>query len=639
MSIKKILTILILALAISAPNAQKIHAVDVGAVLDLASVPVNDAKVRENVDALRKKEVGSDPAKQIEALQKGAKKVLGEIAKKLPKIPGFKLPGIKIGGIDIGDIAKGIGDIFGGIKKNVPSLDSITITLVRLSIDKIFDDMTDWVNSGFDGNPTFAVDLNDYLNKTGDAVLGQAISEITDGFACQPFRLEIEAAISRDFGKTNRKGNVFPNTCTLTDIKGNVQEFINGDFSQGGWPAWFKLTQIDENNPYGEYLVSVENISAKINGAKEIEVMRLNWSAGFIGTRKCKSYPLKPGVVTRDPKTGQTKISKPEYDKTKCLEWEETTPGQLLSNQVSKVFGASVDQLNIADEFDEFLGAVVNQLTNMVFSSGGLISSSGKKPITGTVDYGGGGGGTSSLGDCSVDKTNTTIGEEVNWSVDFSSSGDVVPTFTWSGNGVVAGTKTSEPTLKVIYDSAGDKSLSVVVNYSGPDTSQAFDPETQSYPTKDFTKTLSCAQIVKVSKYQPLVASCSPDKFVANKDSRKIISSTTGVIWSVYITGGSGQLDRIWLRGDEDDVATGSIYDDGMGRHVGVFLDSNSQIVKPFDRTTPVLFGADGDKKIYKFITAYETLGVKRVRAYIVDKDQTVVPITELACDNTVLVQ
>ncbi len=496
--------------------------------------------------------------------------------------------------------------------------------------------MTDWVNSGRDGNPAFAVDLNDYLNKLGDGVLGQALSEITDGFACQPFRLEIHAAISRDFGKTNRRGTYFPNTCTLTDIKGNVQEFINGDFAQGGWPAWLKLTQIDENNPYGEYLVSVGNISANINGAQNIEAMRLNWSAGFIGTRKCVLHPVKLAPVKKDA-NGMLTQGKPIEDKTQCLEWEETTPGHLLSDQVSKVFGSSVDQLNIADEFDEFLGAVVNQLTNKVFSSGGLISSSGKKPITGTVDYGGGGGGTTSLGDCSVDNATPVVGEEVTWSVDFSGSEDVIPTFTWSGDGVM-GTKTTEPTLKLSYDSAGDKKMSIEVNYTGQDTSQDFNTETQSYPVKDFTKTLSCAQIVKVSRYAPLVASCSPDKFVANKDSAGIFGPETTVSWTVYVSGGSGQVDRMWLRGPEDEPLTG-VQNDGMGRYLGLFVNSNNNTVTPFDRTKPVIFGRDGDKTIYKFAKVYQTTGVKTAQAYIVDKDQTVVPIIELSCNNTVLVQ
>jgi len=626
------ITLFILVSLLQTTNrAYAISASTISAIGDaLSAVPVNDAQVRTDLHMFVQKEIGTGGSQQdaIKKTANGIGKVIKDINIKLPKIDLPNLPIPKIGGIDIGSWAKGIGSVFNSLKKAVPTpaWDTLTITLVRLATDKIFDDMTDWVNRGFDGNPAFALNLNDWLKTSGDAVLGQALNEITNGFACQPFRLEIRAAITRDFGVSNR-GRYFQNSCTLSDIEGNVNEFLGGDFKQGGWPAWFKITQIDENNPYGEYMMAVNNISVNIAGARDIELSRLNWSAGFLGTRKCVLRPQitrsvhAPGWTPQNPVITLETIEDP--DKTHCMVWKETTPGYLLAEQVSKVTGTAVDQVNLANRFDEFLGAVVNQLTNRIFSSRGFITNTGDapykpEPITGGVDYGGG-GSSGSLGDCSVDTTKAVVGDTVTWSVDFSGSDTNAPQFNWIGDGFESGTTTTDSSLAVTYATPGSaKKMSVSVTYQEPDLT-TFDSTTQTYTTTNtITKNLDCVQTVNVTKYKPIVASCSPDKqrAIVNKDI---------VVYTLTVDGGSGTLYDVTLDGDQREIIWNGVY---LGftpmRPDGTFVN--------YKNNSPVIFSKDGTKNILKFGIKYPRKQEVGVKARVLDADQTLDQLTDIDC-------
>ncbi len=500
--------------------------------------------------------------------------------------------------------------------------DGIFVAIGRQAIDILFDTMIDWINGGADGNPTFATDLEDYMRKLGDQTVGRALDEITDGFACQPFKLEIQAAIERDYGyqySQRNRDRVYQSSCTLSQIQGNVEQFINGDFNQGGWPAWFRLTQVDENNPYGSYLSAKAGIQVKIAGAKDIEITKLNWSGGFFDTRECLEYDMSEVANAASTRA--------------CKKWGPVkTPGTVIANQVNKLFGASTDQLGLADEFDELLSAVVNQLQTMVFNKDGIFKSN-RRRIAGTTSYG---PSQASSGLCSVDKEDAAIDEEVTWSATSIVSGGNVK-YEWSGSEITGPYESTEETFAIRYKTSGDKTVSIKVSYDENDYTRVPD-SSGKYPQIRKTKDISCTQVVKIHKYKPLVASCSPDKYVANKDDNGRVSPSTLVVWTAIVEGGSGAFDRVYMRGAEDEWELTE--DDGMGRHLGRFINSSGSFVVPFNRTNPVVFAKDGDKTTFKIGIVYRTLGTKTASLYVVDKDGVDVnPVVNLQCSGEVLVQ
>ena len=60
-----------------------------------------------------------------------------------------------------------------------------------------------------------------------------------------------------------------------------------------------------------------------------------------------------------------------------CIKYGPTkTPGSVIESQLSNVLGSGLRQLELADEFDEMVGALVGQMVkNVVFGAQGLFQS------------------------------------------------------------------------------------------------------------------------------------------------------------------------------------------------------------------------------------------------------------------------
>lgn len=228
------------------------------------------------------------------------------------------------------------------------SWDSLTIAIAKKFIERMVDSTVTWINSGRDGNPSFVTDPKQYFTDIADGVAGEFILGSDLNFLCSPFQANIRLSLTQQFHTPN------PFQCTLTEVVGNIDNFYN-DFSQGGWDAWFSMTQNSSNNPYGAYLEAKIELDSRIASAIGIEQEKLSWGNGFISWSDC---------IVPDPLTGE------------CLKRGPIkTPGIVLEGQLENVLGTGLRQLELADEFDELIGALLGQLLQgKIFNSSGLTS-------------------------------------------------------------------------------------------------------------------------------------------------------------------------------------------------------------------------------------------------------------------------
>lgn len=240
------------------------------------------------------------------------------------------------------------------------SLDSIAIAIAKLALEQILNATTAWVRNGFEGNPAYVTDPLQFFTKIADNVAGEFIAGSELGFLCSPFQAKIRLALARR--QTQRRQF----QCTLTQVVGNIEGFLN-NFSQGGWDAWFVMTQNDNNNPYGEFVEAQIELDARVAQALGLQKEQLRWDSGFLGWSEC---------VQNDPDTGE------------CLRRGPTkTPGKVIEGQLENVLGSGVRQLELADEFDELVAALFSQLLKqVVFGAQGLFNGS-------SSGVGGGNGG------------------------------------------------------------------------------------------------------------------------------------------------------------------------------------------------------------------------------------------------------
>ncbi|MEK7227527.1 MAG: hypothetical protein AAB641_01385 [Patescibacteria group bacterium] len=240
------------------------------------------------------------------------------------------------------------------------SWDGIAIAIAKKFIERMVDSTVKWINNGFEGNPGYVTDPKQYFSDIADGVAGDFIAGSDLNYLCSPFQTQVRLALLKSYNE------LLPFQCTLTGVVKNIEGFYD-DFSQGGWDGWFAMTQNNVNNPYGAYLEAKIELDSRLAEKLGIESQKLDWGKGFLSWQDCIEWEILPGP-TQDgqPLKGQ------------CLKRGPIkTPGSIIESQLENTLGTGLRQLELADEFDELIGALLGQLLEKsVFSAKGLFQAS-----------------------------------------------------------------------------------------------------------------------------------------------------------------------------------------------------------------------------------------------------------------------
>ncbi len=238
-------------------------------------------------------------------------------------------------------------------------MDAVFFTLGKVAVQTMTQSIINWINSGFRGSPAFITDLEGFLLDIADQTAGQFIygNEALRGL-CSPFALDVRIALDMSYRTSS---NDYQAACRLSDVASNIENFLYGSFSEGGWAGWLELTQNPSNSPIGAYFEAEAALQARIVNAQGQELKLLDWGDGFLSFKVCSDTDVRTGRETN------------------CT---ITTPGTTIANSLNKALGAPTDALITADEVNEVLGALFAQLA--------------KQAITGAFGLLGLGGGSGS---------------------------------------------------------------------------------------------------------------------------------------------------------------------------------------------------------------------------------------------------
>lgn len=216
--------------------------------------------------------------------------------------------------------------------------DCLARTIAKAIIQQITSSIVNWINSGFNGQPSFVTNYNQFFNNVGDQAAGEFIRGTGLAFLCSPFKAQIRIAIAQSYARRNSP------SCTLTGIIKNINGFMNGNFSQGGWGGLLQFTSIPTNNPFGAMMYAEAGLQSSINNAQNNARNNLS-PGGFISLQKCDP----PG--SKNCKT--------------------STPGTLIEAAMKKTaVDVPYDSLNLAKSFDEIINALITQLTTRMLYQG-----------------------------------------------------------------------------------------------------------------------------------------------------------------------------------------------------------------------------------------------------------------------------
>ncbi|MEK9209500.1 MAG: hypothetical protein AAB926_01580 [Patescibacteria group bacterium] len=240
--------------------------------------------------------------------------------------------------------------------------DSIAYTIGKVLLRQFTDSIVQWINSGFEGKPLFVTNFGAYLQEAADQASGVLMEQIfsADFLAtiCSPFRLQLPISIAF----SRKVPYDIKMRCTLNDVVGNFEgaiEDFQDDFMSGGWPAFVSMSQNFQNNPYGAYLTTLDEIEQAREEAKEKAEKEYTAGKGFIGVRTCVATTA--GGI--------------------CARYETKTPGSAIADALGNgAFGTTFRELEVADEIDEIIAASLNQLISYALGPGA-------GPNRGVADY------------------------------------------------------------------------------------------------------------------------------------------------------------------------------------------------------------------------------------------------------------
>jgi len=235
---------------------------------------------------------------------------------------------------------------FGFCSPPVPFLtwDYLGTVVARQLISSMMRETSAWIRNGFEGRPSYATDPAQFFTDLADNVAGDFLLKSDLGFLCTPFDVKIRAALNRSITR-----QVFQ--CRFTQAVANLEAFTN-NFTEGSWDDWFVLTQNDRYNQYGAIVQGQIELDNRIAQAIGVQRQQLSWDSGYLSWSECKKWEELPGP-TQDgqPLRGKCLIPGPVK-----------TPGTMIETELANQLGSGIRQLELADEFDELVSALLGAL-------------------------------------------------------------------------------------------------------------------------------------------------------------------------------------------------------------------------------------------------------------------------------------
>lgn len=240
-------------------------------------------------------------------------------------------------------------------------LDCLLWAATSILIQEVTDSVIEWAQTGFDGNPAFVDDFDGWLKGVAKEQVDLYIDELNNelgGLLCSPFRQPIIEAVIRINLPSRFERDI---QCTFDEAVENIEGFLDGDFSQGGWNGWIRLVH---DNPYSEFIRVEAELDSRIAAALNKEQTLADWGDGFMSwnTLEC-SGEFETHV---DPETGE------ETPIPDC-KTVTNTPGSVINEQINKQLGSSQRRVEVADEINEMISALMYYLVqDLLTDEGGL---------------------------------------------------------------------------------------------------------------------------------------------------------------------------------------------------------------------------------------------------------------------------
>lgn len=253
---------------------------------------------------------------------------------------GFALNTERVSAVGTGSVVETI-EIF-NIKEY--TIDTVAKIAANLLLGTMTQSIVNWINTGFEGNPTFIEDPEQFFTDMAMNASGLFLTELglDNSPLCKGFRPNILLGL----GLYNNYSFNQKAKCTLGTVEENLTGFYD-DFYDGGWERWLSVSK-PENNAYGSFLIALNEMERRKARAASTARDEVNWGSGFFSIKEC---------IEKDAAG-------------KCIKQKSVTPGKVIGDKLAHSLGAGEETLIAADELSETIAAILSALVNQLINQG-----------------------------------------------------------------------------------------------------------------------------------------------------------------------------------------------------------------------------------------------------------------------------
>ncbi len=253
--------------------------------------------------------------------------------------------------------------------------------IIRALLQATTQQIVFWIQGDGGKNVGYVKNFEQALRREADAAGGEFLNQLTGINLCGNIGVFLNLSL-RTPGLRQRL------ECTVSDIVANLNNFYR-NFEEGGWPAFIRISLDHQNNPYGAYLIALD---AKISAEERrkqgfLEPLRKSFPfEGFkvpkevcdtvsaeVAETVSRAEAAAAGAGEEEP----TSIRVPTAETLRergvrqvCrTEYEIKTPGQLISDGLTKATFSGIDFANNAKDFDEAIAVIINALINKLITT------------------------------------------------------------------------------------------------------------------------------------------------------------------------------------------------------------------------------------------------------------------------------
>ncbi len=241
----------------------------------------------------------------------------------------------------------------------LPGWDAIAYCIGNALITFAANSVTQWINSGFNGNPAFVDNpekfFADLADQTATSFVAGVVKGTTGVNICQPFRLAVGLSAINSYNSNYNNQSL----CTLDRVTQNMEGFLSGSPQYYSNNAMYAATQDRANSYLGNVILASNELNLRLNTQSSLARDMLLQNNGYQNVTECQYTTTQEVGPDGNIHTVKTKI--PNSCVVTVTGSDTQKAGQDSRNMANL-------RLVAATKFDQVITALVNQLIKTALS-------------------------------------------------------------------------------------------------------------------------------------------------------------------------------------------------------------------------------------------------------------------------------